>query len=76
MATTRDILIVPVCLGVDGDTVRFTQPLLNLEGGRVGIELARGIIGRHGQVRLQSRCSLLGNFAHGDYHGTLCRMRN
>jgi len=73
MATTRDILRVPVRLTVDGDTVRFTRPLLNLDGGRVGIEVARGMIDRHGQVRLQSRWSLLGNFAHGDYHGSLTR---
>jgi len=71
MATTRDILRVPVRLTVDGDTVRFSRPLLNLDGGRVGIEVARGFIGRHGQVRLQSRWSLLGNLAHGDYHGRL-----
>ena len=26
---------------------------------------------RHGELRLQSRWSLLGNFAHGNYRGTL-----
>lgn len=73
MATTRDILRVPVRLTVDGNTVRFTRPLLNLDGGRVGIEQARGFIDRHRQVRLQSRWSLLGNQAHGNYHGRLTR---
>jgi hypothetical protein len=71
MATTRDALRVPVRLIVDGDTVRFTRPLLDLNGGRVGVEVARGFISRRGELRLQSRWSLLGNFAHGDYHGTL-----
>src|SRR5262249_33621023 len=71
MATTRNILRVPVRLVVDGDSVRFTRPLLDLDGGRVGVEVARGFISRHGELRLQSRWSLLGNFAHGDYRGTL-----
>ena len=71
MATTRDVLRVPVRLVVDGNAVRFTRPLLNLDGGRIGIEVARGSIDRHGELRLQSRWSLLGNFAHGDYRGTL-----
>ena len=71
MATTRDILRVPVRLVVDGKTARFTRPLLDLDGGRVGTEVARGFVGRRGELRLQSRWSLLGNVAHGDYRGAL-----
>jgi hypothetical protein len=50
MATTRDILRVPVRLIVDGDTARFTRPLLDLDGGRIGVEVARGFISRHGEL--------------------------
>jgi hypothetical protein len=71
MATTRNILRVPARLTVHGAAVRFTRPLLDLDGGRVGVEVARGSIDRRGHVRLQSRWSLLGNFAHGDYRGRL-----
>ncbi len=71
MATTRDILRVPVRLNVDGRAVRLTRPLLDLDGHRIGIEVARGAIDRDGELRLPSRWSLLGNVAHGDYRGTL-----
>jgi hypothetical protein len=33
--------------------------------------VARGFINQRGIVRLQSRWSLLGNLAHGEYHGRL-----
>jgi hypothetical protein len=72
LPTTRDALRVPVRLTVDGDSVRFTRPLLDLDGNRRGVEeVARGHIDRRGALRLQSRWRLLGNFAHGDYRGTL-----
>lgn len=71
MATTRDVLRVPVRLIVDSGDVRLTRPLLDLDGNRIGIEVARGSIDRNGELRLSSRWSLLGNFAHGDYRGTL-----
>lgn len=71
IATTRDVLRVPVRLVVDGDAVRFTRPLLDLDGGRVGVEVARGFISRQGELRLRSRWGLLGNVAHGDYRGVL-----
>jgi hypothetical protein len=49
MATTRDVLRVPVHLVVDGDSVRFTRPLLDLDGNRIGAEeAARGHINRRG----------------------------
>jgi hypothetical protein len=71
MATTRDILRVPARLVVDRRAVRLTRPLLDLDGHRIGIEVARGSIDRNGALRLSSRWSLLGNVAHGDYRGTL-----
>jgi hypothetical protein len=71
MATTRDILRVPVRLTVARDTVRFIRPPLDLDGARVGVEVARGFIGQQGTLRLHSRWGLLENVAHGEYRGTL-----
>ena len=72
LPTTRDVLRVPVRLTVDGDSVQFTRPLLDLDGNRRGREeVARGHIDRRGGLRLQSRWSFLGNVAHGDYRGRL-----
>jgi hypothetical protein len=72
MATTRDVLRVPVRLVIDGNSARFTRPLLDLDGNRIGTEeMARGSINGRGELRLRSRWSLFGNFAHGDYRGTL-----
>ena len=50
MASTRDILRVPLELTVHGDRAEFRRPLLDLEGNRRGrVELARGSSTRAGK---------------------------
>ncbi|MET0668723.1 MAG: hypothetical protein ABWY66_01855 [Xanthobacteraceae bacterium] len=72
MASTRDILRVPLELTVHGDRAEFRRPLLDLEGNRRGrVELARGVVDQSGETHLQSQWSLLGNTAHGRYRGTI-----
>src|ERR1044072_5438663 len=76
LPTTRDVLRVPVRFIVQGDSVRFTRPLLDLDGNRRGVEeVARGSVNRHGELRLRSRWGLFGNVAHGDYRGRLTEAR-
>src|SRR5688572_10252840 len=72
MASTRDILRVPLELMVHGGRAEFRRPLLDLEGNRRGlVELARGSVQRSGNMHLRSQWSFLGTTASGRYRGTI-----
>jgi hypothetical protein len=72
LPTTRDILLAPLDLVIDGGNVVFARPLFNLNGTRVvGSELGKGTIDGDGRLRLTSEWSFLGNTAQGDYSGML-----
>jgi len=72
LPTMRGILRVPLDIAIDGNTLQFVRPLLNLNGtGVVGSELGKGTVDGDGRVRVTSEWSFLGNTAHAEYAGTL-----
>jgi hypothetical protein len=74
LPASRNILRAPLDLVLHDGEAEFARPLFNLNDPRVvGSELAAGPVDAEGALHVQSRWSLLGNSAAGDYRGWLTR---
>ena len=72
LPATRNILLAPLDLVLRDGEAEFARPLFNLNGPRVvGSELAAGPVDADGSLHVESRWSLLGNSAAGEYRGRL-----